>query len=89
MLKFLEIKQDVANGNPYMEYVGSWYGYEYAIIMDVHDDSVIYSFVRDGYQAVFHLPLDVFLNIMWYKDYIKIIQEGIYYNEVPLEEGLL
>ena len=89
MLKFLEIKEDIANGHEYMEYVGSWYGFEYAIIMDVKDDSVIYSFVRDEGQAVFHLPLDVFLNIMWYKDYIKIIQEYIYYNEIPLEEGLL
>lgn len=85
MLAFLEIKEDVANGHAYMEYEGSWYGYEYCIIMNVHEDSVTYSFVRDEGQAVFHLPLDVFLSIMWYKDYIKLIQQYIYYNEVPLE----
>ena len=84
MLAFLEIKEDIANGQTYLEYEGSWYGYEYCIIMDVHNNAVIYSFVNNYEQAVFHIPMDVFLSVMWYKDYIKLIHQYIYYNSEPL-----
>lgn len=85
MLKFLEIKKDVANGHGYMEYEGNWKGYEYCIILDVIAGDVIFSFVDDESQAVFSIEINKFLDIMWYKDYIKLINECLYYHSIPLE----
>lgn len=84
MLKFLEIKKDIANGFTYFEYEGTWKGYEYCIIMDVHADNVIFSFVDDDIQAVFSLDINTFLDIKWYKDYVNFINQAIHYNSVEI-----
>ena len=84
MLPFNEIKNDMKNGYGYMEYEGTWKGYNYTIVLE-KSDSIIFRFTDNEYEAVFKLKKDTFMELN-YKEYIKFIHNCLYYNLLPVEE---
>ena len=84
MLPFNEIKNDMKNGYEYMEYEGTWKGYNYTIVL-TEFDTIIFYFNDMEYEAIFRLKKETFMELN-YKEYIKTINSGLYYNLLPVEE---
>ena len=86
MLKFKEIKKDIKNGYHYMEYSGVWYDMQYTITLD--NDTIVFIFEWDyipnkwihEHDSIFSMKISDFIAIKSYKEYVKKINECIYYN---------
>ena len=86
MLKFKEIKKDIRNGCQYMEYTDVWYDMRYNIVLE--NDTIVFLFQWDylpakwlyEHEAIFSMNVNDFMAIESYKEYIKKINECIYYN---------
>ena len=84
MLPYNEIKKDIKNGFDYFEYDGYWNGLYYIIQYNVNFDTVAVFFedLENNCSASCSFYLDEFLNDIMssYKNYVKVMNEVIYYN---------